>query len=581
MNITDKKEIAAILDKTGTLLELKGEDFFKIRAYYGAARALETSGMDITPDLRIEDLTGIKGIGTSIAGHIKQIIDEGTFPLYEQLKKDIPEGLPEMLRIPGLGPKKIKYLYDNLGIANIGQLEHASITNQLADLPGFGPKSVENILKGIEVIKKFSEKYLYGSVINRAESLLKKVMENSPVIRASLGGSVRRKKEIVKDIDMVASSSNPGEVMDYFTALGVARDVIARGDTKSSIRLDSGINVDLRIVEDSQYPYALHHFTGSKEHNTAMRSMAKKDGIKINEYGIFRNGKLIKCRSEEEIYGVFGMAYIPPELRENLGEIEAAKEGRLPELMEEKDIRGLFHIHSTYSDGKMTVEQVAAAVRVMGLEYAGISDHSKSARYAGGLQEEDLQRFLSEVDTLNKRYRDFKIFKGIESDILKDGSLDYGDDILKKFDFVIAAIHSNFNMKEEEMTARIIRALENRYTTILAHPTGRLLLSREPYQVDMERVINSAALNNVDLEINASPYRLDLDWRLCRFTRDRGVRIFINPDAHSLDALSDFRFGVNMARKGWLEKNDVVNTLSAREIEDYLREKKIKKGILQ
>ena len=573
----DKEEVINILREISTLLELKNENPFKVRAYQNAARALESSDIDFTGDLKIEDLTNIKGIGQHIAERIMELINTGKLEIYEELKKSIPPGLVEMLSIPTLGPKRIKYLYDNLGISNIGELEYACVENRLVDLPNFGKKTQENILKGIEFIKKYKGRYLYANIIDEAEAVHEKIKNFKYVKRASLGGSVRRKKEVVKDIDIVASSDNAEKVMNFFTGLSEAEEVIARGDTKSSIRLKSGINVDIRVVEDYQYPYALHHFTGSKEHNTAMRTMAKKDGIKMNEYGLFKNGRLIKCCSEEDIYNFFSMDWIPPELRENYGEIEAAKNKTLPELIEEKDLKGIFHIHTTYSDGNITLENVVNHLKKMGFSYAGISDHSKSAAYAGGLKDDEVNKYFEEIDNLNKNVSGFKLFKGIESDILPDGSLDYSEDILSKFDFIIAAIHSHFNLSEEQMTNRIIRAIENKFTTMIAHPTGRLLLARDPYKVDIIRIINAAAENDVDIELNSSPFRLDLDWRMCKYAKEKGVKIFINTDAHSIKSLSDYKFGINIARKGWLEKKDVPNTLSASEIEEYLKNKKIKK----
>lgn len=572
----DKEEIIKTLKEISVLLELKNENPFKIRAYQNSARALETSDIELNKDLKIEDLKGIKGIGSHIAEKIKTLIYTGRLKYYEELKESVPPGLVEMLAIPTMGPKKIKYLFDNLGISNIGELEYACIENRLIDLPNFGKKTQENILKGIEVLKKFKGKFLFAGVIEEAEKIHKKIENFKYVKRASLAGSVRRKKEIVKDIDIVASTDNPEKVMDFFTTLDEAEDIITKGDTKSSIRLKSGINVDIRTVEDFQYPYALHHFTGSKEHNTAMRTSAKKDNIKMNEYGLFKNDRLIKCSDEKDIFAFFSMDWIPPELRENFGEIEAAKNRTLPKLIEEKDIKGIFHIHTTYSDGKSSIEQVCEQLIKSGFMYAGISDHSKTASYAGGMKNEDVEQYFKEIDKLNLKFSGFKIFKGIESDILLDGSLDYSDKILSGFDFIIAAIHSSFNLSEEQMTERIIKAIENRFTTMIAHPTGRLLLARDAYKVDIIRVINAAAENNVDIELNASPFRLDLDWRMCKYAKEKGVNIFINPDAHSLKDLYDYRFGVNIARKGWLEKEDVPNTYTAEKIDKYLKSKRSK-----
>ncbi len=572
----DKEEIIKTLKEISVLLELKNENPFKIRAYQNSARALETSDIELNKDFKIEDLKGIKGIGSHIAEKIKTLIYTGRLKYYEELKESVPPGLVEMLAIPTMGPKKIKYLFDNLGISNIGELEYTCIENRLVDLPNFGKKTQENILKGIEVLKKFKGKFLFAGVIEEAEKIHKKIENFKYVKRASLAGSVRRKKEIVKDIDIVASTDNPEKVMDFFTTLDEAEDIIAKGDTKSSIRLKSGINVDIRTVEDFQYPYALHHFTGSKEHNTAMRTAAKKDNIKMNEYGLFKNDRLIKCSDEKDIFAFFSMDWIPPELRENFGEIEAAKNKTLPKLIEEKDIKGIFHIHTTYSDGKSSIEQVCEQLIKSGFMYAGISDHSKTASYAGGMKNEDVEQYFKEIDKLNLKFSGFKIFKGIESDILLDGSLDYSNKILSGFDFIIAAIHSSFNLSEEQMTERIIKAIENRFTTMIAHPTGRLLLARDAYKVDIIRVINAAAENNVDIELNASPFRLDLDWRMCKYAKEKGVKIFINPDAHNLKDLYDYRFGVNIARKGWLEKEDVPNTYAAEKIDKYLKSKRSK-----
>ena len=570
----DKKDVVRILDQTATLLELGGADFFKVRAYRGASRALESSGMETGINTKAKDLQATKGIGKNIAGHIVELISSGTFAEYERLKASTPPGLLVMLRIPGMGAKKVKYLFDNLGISDMETLEQACLENRLSVLPGFGKKTQDNILKGIHAVKRYQQKFLYSQVIGQAELILEKLRKGGSVIRASLAGSLRRKKEIIKDIDIVASTGEPEMLMELFTGLDDVEDVIARGSTRSSIRLASGINADIRTVEDWQFPYALHHFTGSREHNTAMRSLSKKSGIRMNEYGLFKGKELIKCKSEKDIFGVFGMQYIPPELRENHGEVEAAQKGQLPALVEPSDIKGIIHIHTTYSDGKMTLEQAARKAMDMGFSYIGISEHSRSARYAGGLKEEDIDNYLTEIDRLNEKLEGFRIFKGIESDILNDGSLDYDDRTLERFDFVIIAIHSNFNMSKNDMTKRIIKALQHPYASILAHPTGRLLLARDPYEVDMEKIIDAAAQSNVDLELNSSPFRLDLDWRYGRYAKQKGVKVFIDPDAHTLDGLYDYSFGVNIARKGWLEAKDIANTMDAGKMADYLENKR-------
>ena len=573
----DKKEIVRILNEICVLLELKGENFFKIRAYQMAARAIEVSDIAIDSDTSVEELQKINGIGGGIAGQISTLIKTGDLKLYSDLKSAIPQGLLDMLKIPKLGSKKVKYLYDNLGICSIDELNCACIENRLINLPNFGPKTQENILKGIEFISKFKDRFLYASVIDEALYLENMVKNLDCVIRCSLAGSLRRKKEIVKDIDMVASTENPAILMDYFTGLKEATEVIAKGKTKSTIRLKSGVSVDIRAIKDFQYPYAQHHFTGSKEHNTAMRSLAKKHDMKMNEYGLFNGDNPVSCKDEREIFEVFGMDYIEPELRENTGEIEAALKKTLPELVKETDIRGLFHFHTILSDGNMSLEQAVRVLKMMGFGYCGIADHSKTAFYARGIKDDDISPYLKEIDRVNSSHPDFKVFKGIESDILSDGSLDYSDEILARFDFVIIAIHSQFNMAEKQMTSRIIRGMQNRFATILAHPTGRLLLTRDPYAVNIMEIIDAAFELNVDLEINSSPLRLDLDWRHCRYARDKGVKMFINPDAHSIEGFAEFKFGVNVARKGWLEEKDVANTMETGQMSDYLKQKRINK----
>jgi len=571
----DKKEIVSILNEVCVLLELKGENFFKIRAYQMAARALEVTDIAIDSGTSVEELQKINGIGESIANQISTLIRTGDLKLYSDLKSAIPPGLLDMLKIPKLGSKKVRYLYDSLGICNIDELKYACLENKLINLPNFGLKTQENILKGIEFVSKYKDRFLYASVIDEALQLENLVKNLDCVIRCSLAGSLRRKKEIIKDIDIVASTENPAMLMDFFTGIKQAAQVIAKGETKSTIRLKSGISVDIRAIKDFQYPYAQHHFTGSKEHNTAMRSLAKKYDMKMNEYGLFNGDEPVVCKNEREIFEVFGMDYIEPELRENTGEIQAALNKTLPRLLKEEDIRGLFHFHTILSDGNMSLESAVQELKRLGFKYCGIADHSKTAFYAGGIKDGDIQSYLEEIDRVNSLNPYFKVFKGIESDILSDGSLDYSDEILSGFDFVIIAIHSQFNMAEKQMTSRIIKGMQNRFATILAHPTGRLLLSRDPYAVNITEIIDAASEYNVDLEINSSPFRLDLDWRYCRYARDKGVKMFIDPDAHSIEGFEEFKFGVNIARKGWLEKKDIANTLETDKMSDYLKQKRI------
>ncbi|HEX7560788.1 MAG TPA: DNA polymerase/3'-5' exonuclease PolX, partial [Candidatus Humimicrobiaceae bacterium] len=571
----DKKEIVGLLNEICVLLELKGENFFKIRAYQIAAKALEVTDIVIDSSTSAEELQKISGIGEGIAGQISTLIKTGDLKLYSELKAAIPPGLLDILKVPKLGSKKVRYLYDNLGISTIDELKYACLENRLVDLANFGPKTQENILKGIEFVSKCKDRFLYASVIDEALQLENLVKNLDCVIRCSLAGSLRRKKEIIKDIDIVASTENPAMLMDFFTGIKQASEVIAKGETKSTIRLKSGVSVDIRAIKDFQYPYAQHHFTGSKEHNTAMRSLAKKRNMKMNEYGLFNGDEPVICKNEREIFEVFGMDYIEPEIRENTGEIQAALNKTLPRLLKEEDIRGLFHFHTILSYGNMNLESAVKELKRLGFKYCGIADHSKTAFYAGGIKDDDMQSYLEEIDRVNSLNPCFKVFKGIESDILSDGSLDYSDEILSGFDFVIIAIHSQFNMTEKQMTSRIIKGMQNRFATILAHPTGRLLLSRDPYAVNITEIIDAASEYNVDLEINSSPFRLDLDWRHCRYARDKGVKMFIDPDAHSIEGFEEFRFGVNIARKGWLEKKDIANTLETDKMTDYLKQKRI------
>lgn len=565
-----KETVIKILEDIAVLLELTGENPFKSRAYQNAARNLEKAESDLDEVVRQGKIYEIEGIGEAIGKKIVELMTTGKLEYYEKLKTSVPPGHLEMLKISGLGPKKIHALYEQLGIKTIGELEYACHENRLVELKGFGKKSQENILAGIEKLKIYKERRLYAEVEGQAEALLTSLKEYKDISAVSIAGSLRRGNETVKDIDILASSRHPVKLARSFAELDQVASVIAQGDTKVSVTLQSGINSDLRIVTEDEFPYALHHFTGSKEHNTAMRGRAKDIGLKMNEYGLFRGEKNIKCASEDEIFAALGLQFIEPELRENMGEIEAAEKNTLPELVEEKDVQGLFHVHTNFSDGTDTLESIVNVAKKMGLKYIGISDHSRSAYYAGGLKAEDIQRQHELIDNLNDKHAPFYIFKGTESDILPDGSLDYDEGILARFDFVIAAVHSNFNMSAIEMTGRIKKALQNNYTTMLAHPTGRLLLSREPYALNIMEIIDAAAEFGKVLELNANPHRLDLDWRNCIHAKKKGVKVAINPDAHQTTGLHDISFGIKIARKGWLTKGDCLNCLNLKEMKAYL-----------
>ena len=567
----DKDRLAELLESIGTLLELKGENPFKVRAYHNAARAIGQYHGPLEKAVKEGSLSGIPGIGKGLSERIEEFSETGHIKYYDELKGSIPAGMTEMLSIEGLGPKKIRAIYEKLGIKTVRGLEEACRKNKIASLDGFGGKTQENILKGIQYLSSNRNKFLISDALREAvriQGLLKKKGKGN-IKRIEIAGSLRRKKELIGDIDIVAGASDSEKVMNIFASLEGVKDVIAGGGTKTSVKLDMGINADIRVVSDKEFPYALHHFTGSKEHNTAMRSLAKAKNMKMNEYGLFRKGKNIPCKNEKDIFTALGLSFIPPELREDRGEIEAASNGKIPRLVEEKDIKGLLHVHTSYSDGSTALEDMAAETKKRGYSYIGICDHSKSAYYAGGLNEDKLRKQWEEIDSLNAKTKNLRIFKGIEVDIFPDGSIDYDKAVLEKFDFVIASIHTKFKMTKEDMTERIIKAVKNPYTTMIGHLTGRLLLTREGYEVDVEKIIEACSSEGKSIELNSHPQRLDLDWRFCKLAKECGVPVSINPDAHNAGGLDDIIYGVGAARKGWLEKKDVLNTMSADEIKKF------------
>lgn len=566
----DKKHVADLLEEIGTLLELTGDNPFRCLAYYNASRAIDALPDDLRARVDAGTLTEIKGVGEAIADTITELMTTGHLAYYEQLKAKTPPGLLEMLRVQGLGPKRVKILYDKLRIKNLQELEAACRANQLLKLAGFGAKTQENILKGLAYLAQHQDRHLYPEALQAAQELVA-ALRREPAIQAiEIGGSLRRKKEIIRDIDLLVASAHPARVMERFTSLPGLERVLAHGETKSSVILQSGIQCDLRVVTAREFPYALQYFTGSQEHNTAIRGRAKKQGMKLSEYGLFKGARLVPCQDETELFKRLGLAYIEPELREHMGEIAAAEDGRLPRLIERKDLRGVFHVHTRYSDGAATLEEMTKAAIAQGLEYVGFSDHSQSARYANGMSPETVLRQHREIIEVQRKFPNIRIFKGAEVDILNDGRLDYPDSVLQRLDFVIASVHSGFTMSEAAMTKRILKALAHPRVTFLGHPTGRLLLQREPYAVDMDAVLREAAKLNVVVEINANPMRLDLDWRMMQHAKELGVTFSINPDAHRTDGVADVMFGVGIARKGWLERSDVVNTQPAAAITRWL-----------
>jgi DNA polymerase (family 10) len=548
----DRHRVAEILSEIATLLELKGENPFKVRAYANAARLMEGLDRDLGELIETGGLKDLKGIGATLTEQITSLAKTGAHPFYAEIRSGFPESLLDLLRVPGLGPKKVKILHDKLGITSLGELEYACRENRLLDLEGFGEKTQTKVMEGLAYVRRNEGRFLYASVADRAAGIAASLGKIRGVMSVSVAGSLRRGKEIVRNIDIVCASTDPAEILRRF------------------VKPQDGPHVNLMVVAKEEFPSALLHFTGSEEHNAEMRALAEEKGLKLDEHGLFKGEVRIPCRTEEEIFKALGLHFIPPELREAMGEIEAARKREFPALVEPEDLKGVLHVHTAYSDGRNSLAEMVAAAEAMGLKYVGVSDHSRSAAYARGLKEADLNRQEKELDGLRAEFPKLRIFWGIESDILADGSLDYPDSVLKRFDFVVASVHSRFNMMEEEMTKRCMKALENRYCTMLGHPTGRLLLAREAFKVNLNALIDRAAELGKFMELNANPQRLDLDWRVLRYAKERGVPVSINPDAHDVEGLKDIRFGVIAARKGGLTPEDVLNTRSAARMEEAL-----------
>lgn len=581
----DKKEIAEVFEEIGALLELKSENPFRVRAYYNAARMIDGLQEDLGALIKEERLTDIKGIGKDLAAKITELYTTGGLKAYEELKASLPGGLLEMLRIPGFGPKRAKLLYDKLKIDSIEKLEAACQAGKIAQLEGFGEKSQQKILEGIELVRQFGARHRYDKALAAALPIIEALRDHDGVIRCSIAGSLRRCRETIGDIDFLVSAKpkDAESLIEDFAKMPGILNVSAKGETKASVVLKGGIQADLRVVTDAQYPFALNYFTGSKEHNIVLRARALKlKNLSLNEYGFSpakereksakELGSSIKCKDEEDLYKALELHYVEPELREDMGEIEAAETGKLPKLIELSNLRGTFHCHSTWSDGIASVETMAKAAMDLGLEYLGIADHSKSERQANGLDEKRVRQQAEEIKKLNAKFakEGFRIFFGTECDILADGSLDFDDKTLVLFDYVVASVHQGFTMDADKMTRRICKALAHPAVTMLGHPTGRLLLEREGYAVNMPEVIEAAARHSKIIEINAHPYRLDMDWRLWKHAKELGVKCSINPDAHSVPDLRYIAVGVGIARKGWLEKKDVINCLPLKEVEKVL-----------
>ena len=565
----NKADIVDILEDIAILLELKGDNPFKIRAYSGGARVLEMMEEDLGDVIAEERLDAIKGIGSALVDKIKTLYATGELEYYTKLRDSIAPGLIEMLEIPGLGGKKVKKLHDAIGVESIDALQAACESGKVEALKGFGKKSAEKILSGIANRAAYAKRHHWWNAREVAEPILEGLRGLSQVERAEAAGSLRRLRETVGDLDFIVASADPQPVMDWFVEQDAVQEVTAHGATKSSVRFESGLQADLRVVPAEQFAFALHHFTGSKEHNVALRQRALARGYSLSEWGLSQKGEEgdapteipNSITTEKELFQFLGLAEIPPELREGLGEIDSAEAQQLPNLVRPADIRGVFHNHTTASDGRGTIEEMAAGAEALGWDYLGLADHSKASFQAKGLDDARVLKQLESIRAFNESDESpVHIFSGIECDILPDGSLDLEDTTLNALDYAVMSVHSSFSQSEEEMTERVIRAIEHPATVMLGHPTGRILLRREPYKIDLQKVIDAAIANRVIIEINANPHRLDMDWRLWRRAADRGLMCSINPDAHSREGLSYFDAGVNIARKGWLEKEQVLNS---------------------
>ena len=578
----DKEQVAEILAEIGILLELKGENPFKTRAYANAARTIESLVEPLAKIVAENRLGEIKGIGEALTKKITEFVTTGKLKYYDELKASIPPGLIEMLEIPGLGPKKIQALNQKLGVDSVEKLEAACHAGKVAKLDGFGEKTQSNLLEGIERRRAYASKHLLSEALRVAEPLLDDLRGHPDVIRCSAAGSLRRVKEVIGDIDLLASSKKPAEVIGGFVAQPGIIKVTARGETKASVILDGGVQCDLRVVSDKEFPFALAYFTGSKEHNIVMRQRAIQRGLRLNEYGLFKSKEetrdpklLVPCRDETEIFAKLDLPFVPPELREDHGEFVAGEKNDLPRLIEWTDLKGALHNHSTWSDGHNRLEEIAEYMDELGLAYWAITDHSKSSFQANGLDAKRVREQIKEIKKINvqlaERGSDFCLLSGTEVDILRD-RLDFNDELLAELDVVVASLHVPAS-NEAENTKRLIRAAENKFVHIIGHMTGRLLLEREPYPVNAPAVIDACAETGTWIELNCNPHRFDLDWRLWPYAKSKGVKCVINPDAHRNEHAGFLRLGAGIARKGWLEQTDVVNTLTLKSLRKELKRK--------
>jgi DNA polymerase (family 10) len=567
------KELADLFEKMADILEFKGENPFKIRAYRKASRILGDLTRDIGEIAESGKLKDVPGIGEGMAQKIVEYLKTGKIAKYEEIRKGVSDELIGIMDIPGIGPKTLSLIHREKGIGNLSQLEKAVEDGSLIGLPGIGEKKVENIKRGIELLKQSKGRMNLGIAFPLAKRIVEALREKTGLRKIEWAGSLRRMRENIGDIDILATGPNHEKIVTTFTHLPEVKEVLASGETKASVIVEGGVQIDLRVVEEDSYGAALQYFTGSKGHNIHLRGIAKTKGIKINEYGVFKGEKKIGGKEEKDVYKALGMEWIEPELREDRGEIEAAQKRRLPKLVDEPEIRGDLHIHSKASDGTASIEEIAKAAQKRGYQYVAICDHSKSLKIARGLDESRLLKQIEEIDRINEKLKGFQILKGTEVDILADGKLDLPDKVLEKLDFVVAAIHSGFKQEKEKMTKRIVRALENPSVHCLAHPSGRLLGARAPYEVEIDEVMETAKKYGKALEINATLERLDLDDIHCRKAKEMGIKLAIGTDAHHLDQLWMIGLGVAVARRGWLETGNVLNAMSLKEILKWCQRK--------
>lgn len=560
-------DIAAIFEEIAELLEIQGENPFRIRAYHNVARELESMGKPVAELVASDaDLTKLPGIGDDLAAKIREIVTTGHCGALDKLRKALPPTITTLLRVPGLGPKRVKILYRELQIGSLAELRRAAESGAIHQLPGFGAKTEQAILSALEHHAEEEHRFKLAIAAQYAEPLIAYLGKARNVDQVVIGGSYRRARETVGDLDILVTTRGPSDVMEHFARYDEVRDVIAQGETRATIVLRCGLQVDLRVVPRESFGAALHYFTGSKAHNIAIRKLGQQKKLKINEYGVYRGDQRIAGATEEEIFTAVDLPWMPPELREDHGEIEAARAGKLPHPIELGDLRGDLHAHTKATDGHHSLQEMAEAARARGFQYLAITEHSRRLTMAHGLDPKRLRQQCAAIDKLNEEFSDFRLLKGIEVDILEDGCLDLPDEVLSELDIVVGAIHSKFNLPRAKQTERILRAMDNRYFTLLAHPTGRLIDVRDAYDVDMARVIHHARERCCYLELNAHPERLDLQDTHCQLAKEKGVLVAVNSDAHRTQDFENLRFGVGQARRGWLEKKDVLNTRTLKQL---------------